>query len=55
MNPTKTLTSILTLLVFFGILAMVLKNPTGSVAILGAGASTIAGVTQAVEGKKATG
>lgn len=37
------------LLVFIGALTMILKNPSGSTALLSAGAGTITGVTSALE------
>ena len=51
MNATKTLTSVFMLLVFFGILGMVLKNPIGASAIVQATAGTVAGVMADVEGR----
>lgn len=49
----KIITSLLGLAVFVGILVMVISDPTGANALLGASATTIAGTTAALEGKKA--
>lgn len=50
-DTTKIVTTLLGFAVFFGILTMVLKNPSGSNALLSAGADSIDGVTKALEGR----
>lgn len=50
-DVVKTITSLLVLSAFIGILAMVLGNPKAAGAVLGAGTTTITGVTNALEGK----
>ena len=54
-DPIKIATSLLLLAAFVGVLRLVVGNPTSAVAVMGAGATTVAGVTAALEGRPVKG
>lgn len=51
MDVTKVLTSLFGLAVITGAMIMILRNPSGTNALISASADTIAGVTTASEGR----